>query len=334
MKSEWLRVELALALPAALEAVTYWGHQVGSGGVEVVDGSKGPTVVVHLPRGEQGRERLASLQQQLHRLTPIFGAPVLRGINVQPVAAVDWAEGWKQYYGPQPIGQSLVVVPTWLRASYTVPLGRYALYLDPGTAFGTGEHTTTRQALIMLERALAEPRRRVVDVGAGSGILAMAAARLGAAAVLALEIDPVAVAVAVENVAANGLADRITVVEADVAVVDRSTLAQWWPDANAGAVTAAPVAVGPGDAKTAGADGADNDGARADVVVSNILLDVLVQRAAPLAALVRPGGSLILAGVLTKEEQALRQAFTAQGMECVEALRDGEWLAARFQPSE
>src|SRR5690606_34605676 len=127
-----------------------------------------------------------------------------------------------------------VVVPTWLRSTYNNETGRQPIYLDPGMAFGTGEHTTTQQALQMLEEVVAPGCRRVLDVGTGSGILAVAAAHLGAQAVLALDIDPVAVAVARENIAFNELDNRINVAEADVASVEAAALARWWPDGDAG----------------------------------------------------------------------------------------------------
>lgn len=304
-----MKVRLHGVHPPAREAVTHWCHQFSAGGVELVEDEQGISIILYFPTGQAGEEQWAALQARLRALQGVFGAPVYESAVKKEVAPTDWAEAWKKFYGPLPVGRGLVIVPTWLQSSYENEMGRQPLFLDPGLAFGTGEHTTTQQALQMLEDAVAPGCPRVLDVGTGSGILAIAAARLGARAVLALDIDPVAVDVARENIAFNELDQRIAVEEADVAVVEPARLARWWPDG-------------------------DDQDPRADVVVSNILLPVLEERAAPLSALVRPGGSLILAGVLSKEQQRLERAFTAQGMACVETRRDGQWLAARFEPIE
>ncbi|HLS88165.1 MAG TPA: 50S ribosomal protein L11 methyltransferase [Sphingobacteriaceae bacterium] len=308
MSRGWLKVRLLGVHPPALEAVTHWCHQYSAGGVELAEDAGGTSVIIYFPAGPAGEEQWAALQDRLRSLAHVFGAPVYERAVREEVAPTDWAEAWKQFYGPLPVGRGLVIVPTWLRSTYRNETGRQPIYLDPGLAFGTGEHTTTQQALQMLEDAVAPGCPRVLDVGTGSGILAIAAARLGARAVLGLDIDPVAVAVARENIAFNQLDERIRVEQADVALVEPARLAPWWPD---------------GDAQDP----------RADVVVSNILLPVLVERAAPLSALVRPGGCLILAGVLSKEQERLERAFTVQGMACVETRRDGQWLAARFEPA-
>jgi ribosomal protein L11 methyltransferase len=114
----------------------------------------------------------------------------------------DWANAWKAYFKPTRVGERLVIIPSW--EEYTLQEGDVPLYLDPGMAFGTGTHPTTSLCLRRLE-TLVKPGARVLDVGTGSGILAIAAARLGAAEVLGIDIDPVAVRVAKENAERNGV---------------------------------------------------------------------------------------------------------------------------------
>src|SRR5690606_26457499 len=122
----------------------------------------------------------------------------------------DWANAWKEHYRVLRVGERIVVVPSWLE--YEAAPGDVVLQLDPGMAFGTGLHPTTQLCLRLLER-YARPGLRTLDIGTGSGILAIAAAKLGAGPILALDNDPVAVGVAAENTARNGVADLVSAAE-------------------------------------------------------------------------------------------------------------------------
>lgn len=133
-------------------------------------------------------------------------------ITVRFVAEEDWANAWKQYFKPQRVGQRIVVKPTW--EEYLPEPGDLILQIDPGMAFGTGLHATTRLCLRALE-AHVKPNALVADVGTGSGILAVGAALLGAARVIAVDNDPLAVRVAQENVAVNQVQEQVQVSEAD-----------------------------------------------------------------------------------------------------------------------
>ncbi|MFZ5826623.1 MAG: 50S ribosomal protein L11 methyltransferase [Bacillota bacterium] len=142
------------------------------------------------------------------RLQLEAGLDEIRGLGlgaIEParydwVQEEDWANAWKAYFKPARVGERLVVIPSW--EEYDLQEGDLPLYLDPGMAFGTGTHPTTALCLRWLER-LVRPGARVIDVGTGSGILAIAARRLGAGEVVAIDIDPVAVRVAGENAAQN-----------------------------------------------------------------------------------------------------------------------------------
>ena len=199
----------------------------------------------------------------------------------------DWAEAWKEHFHVERFGRSIVVVPSW--REYTPAPGDVVLALDPGMAFGTGQHETTRMCLEALEDAIA-PGARVLDVGCGSGILSLAAAGLGAAEVVALDVDPVCVRVTVENARRNGQDGRITVCE--------GTLGDHTPAIASGAF---------------------------DAVVANIIARVLVPMAPHLARALSPGGALIVSGVIAEREGEMCDALSAAGLATRSVRAMGDW---------
>jgi len=164
----------------------------------------------YLPVDDRPEGTLEALGEALGAL-PEAGIPdVSSEITLRFVEEADWANAWKQFFKPQRVGERIVVKPTW--ESWDAAPGDVVVPIDPGMAFGTGLHATTRLCLRALERHV-RPGVRVADVGAGSGILAIAAALLGAAAVAAVDIDPLAVRVARENVADAGVGGIVSVAE-------------------------------------------------------------------------------------------------------------------------
>jgi ribosomal protein L11 methyltransferase len=211
----------------------------------------------------------------------------------------DWQNAYKAYLQPWSTGP-LHWVPVWDKQGYAVPSGHVALYLDAGMAFGTGTHETTRlcaQALVGYAKDLSEQDKKqvcVVDAGCGSGILALSAARLGFEKVFAFDNDPMAVTVASENAAHNELTHKVGFAVADLQKGLKPAMA--------------------------------------DMLMANIQADVLCTFAAELIGALRPGGQLVLSGILVREHEAVWTTFVrqAQAMGCMlegKAYSMGEWAS-------
>ena len=210
--------------------------------------------------------------------------------TITALAERDWAEAWREHFRPLAVGRRFVVAPPW-----DVPPApdRIVLIIEPGRAFGTGHHGSTAGCLALLERALdAEWARAAIDLGTGSGILAIAAARLGVATILAVDDDPDAVAAAAANAERNGVAARMDCRLGDAAVVD-----------------AAP----------------------APLVLANLLAAAHVRLAARYRRLLAPGATLVLGGILDGEAEAIRDGLRAHGLVPADTLSIDGWSALGFR---
>ena len=236
-------------------------------------------------RGEKERETLEAVRAHLEQLRAQGGEVGTLALELTGVKDEDWSENWKKYYKPFRIGTHLVVRPTW--EAYEAAPGDLVIELDPGMAFGTGTHETTSMCMQLLEKHLQEGMR-VMDVGTGSGILAIAAARLGAREVLAIDIDPAAVKVARENIALNHVQDRVRAVEGDLC---------------------------------------KSEAMPCDLAVANIVADAIRMLAAPLTRHLKKGGLLICSGIIREREQDVLAAALAAGYAVADRLEKGEWVA-------
>lgn len=252
------------------------------------DASAPYEITVHLPDDAAAPAAIDATERALWHIQA-FGLRPVGELRVRSVDDADWEQAWKENYEPQRIGR-VVVVPSWI----SEPMGadEVELRLDPGMAFGTGLHPTTRGCLTLLQRLGPMPPA-VLDLGSGSGILALAALRLGAERAVCLDTDPVAVAATLANAAANGLDERVT--------------------AKLGTLSAEP------------------DGESYDLVLANVVAAVLVELATPLAAHTAMGGTLLASGIISERGGEVLAALTGAGFDVIDRLDDGEWVSLRLR---
>ena len=241
-------------------------------------------VRAYLPMDGSEGEKRQQVEQGLWHLGQI-GPHFVGELTTRQVAEEDWANAWKEYYHVLHLGARVVIKPSW--REYAPKPDEVVLELDPGMAFGTGLHPTTHMCLELLEQRV-QPGTRVLDVGTGSGILALAAARLGAASVLALDVSSVAVEAAQANARANGLEERVTV--------------------RLGSLEEA-------------------SGERYDLVVANIIARVIADLAPALVGALAPGGLLIASGIIDERLPLAEDALRAAGLAEIERVRDGDWFS-------
>ena len=248
-------------------------------------------VTFYLPEDDGGWHTLGQVRIALAALKKQHGeyAPLL--LTMENVADEDWENNWKAFYKPMEIGECLLVVPEWEQKE--VP-GRVKLILNPGLTFGTGSHATTRLCLTALDR-LIRGGEKVLDLGCGSGILSIAALRLGAERAFACDVDPTCVNVAYENAALNDVGrERYTVRAGDV-TADRALAAEFGGDY--------------------------------DVVVANIVADVIIALAPRVRPLLKAGGVFLCSGIIDDRADEVRQKLVDAGWEIAETNASEGWYS-------
>ncbi|MBQ9778329.1 MAG: 50S ribosomal protein L11 methyltransferase [Clostridia bacterium] len=244
-------------------------------------------VSVYLPADRPYSDTVAFLRERM-ATEGIDGKIELIGVNEE-----DWANSWKAYYKPLHIGNRMVIVPAWEK--YEPKENEIIVTMDPGMAFGTGTHETTRLVIELIER-LVTPGMRVLDVGCGSGILAICAAKLGAAECKAYDIDPVAVRVARENIEASGEKN----VTCDVSDLLRQV---------------------------------DLSGGKYDLICANIVADIIIRMAPDVGAYMKDDGILLASGIITERAEEVVSALEREGLVVKERLDDNGWCALVVQKS-
>jgi len=251
------------------------------------------TVRAYLPEDARLESSLLALAERIAALRHAGAALGAGTISHSFVADEDWAETWKAYIHTEKIGERIVVRPTW--EEYTPSADEIVIELDPGAAFGTGAHATTAMCLRWLEH-LVSPGMRVYDVGCGSGILAVAAAKLGAGEVIAMDYDPVAVSVAEENIRQNNV-HNVVACESDL---------------------------------LSACEGA----APAELITANIIADVIIRLFAQLDRHLAPGGTLLASGIIDDRIADVERAAREHGYTVLDMTCEKEWAAMIIRRSE
>ncbi|MCS6919133.1 MAG: 50S ribosomal protein L11 methyltransferase [Fimbriimonadales bacterium] len=282
--SEWLSIRV-VAPPPAWDAIAAVLIDSGCAGVELRE--QPYSVVAYLPQSEQGQ--LSVIEQQLQRL-PEYELPPIQKFEVQPVSEQNWHTAWRRYFRSRRFGARLRVQPS--RSRHKPAPDEILIQLDPGLAFGTGGHATTALCLELLE-GYVQRGMRVADVGAGTGILAIAAAKLGAREVIAIDDDALAVKIAQANIERNGVANCVQAHVGDGFHALQGTF---------------------------------------DLIVCNIISGFLIASAPQVPPLLRAGGVYIVSGTSGRNWRGgVRKAIESAGLQLEEARKRRTWVAAVFR---
>lgn len=239
------------------------------------------SISVFIPCEKSPTEAMAFIHDRMSD-SGIEGKIEVIGVNED-----DWANAWKAYYKPIRIGKHMVIVPAWEK--FEPKEDDIVVRMDPGMAFGTGTHETTRLVIELLEKYV-KKGDRMLDVGTGSGILAICASKLGARECKAYDIDPVAVRVARENVKDSGLSN----ITCDVSDLLR---------------------------------GVDRTGGTYDIITANIVADIIIRMSPDIGELMHDGTILVTSGIITERRDEVVDALTRNGLEIVEVREDNGWCA-------
>ena len=248
-------------------------------------GQDGVLIKTYIPEERNVLELIETVKARI-ALLPSFGLDIGEGsVSLSNVNESDWANEWKKYYKPTKVGKKIVVKPSW--EDYEKQEGDLIIELDPGMAFGTGTHETTSMCIRELENYVDETKT-VFDIGCGSGILAIAAAELGAKEVVAGDLDEVAVKVSKENCEINHVSDKVVVKHGSLfEVVD----------------------------------------SKADVIVANIIADIIKILAKDVSKFLKEDGVFISSGIILAKIDQVCEALEENGFEIVKVERVGEWSA-------
>jgi ribosomal protein L11 methyltransferase len=296
----WIEI-VVTAPPALSDGLENFLYELGTQGVsqeETLDSSfesaNGSTVELkaYLPETAEIHEQLDRLSRYLQSLAELFPDLDTPAFKTDRIVDPDWAEQWKKYFKPLRISNDIVIKPTWERYA---PLGRdIVIDIDPGMAFGTGQHPSTRMCITAMEELLRESKDidtwNALDVGTGTGILAICCAKLGIGSVVALDLDPKAVEIAGKNIVINRVEDRVEVLNRDVSMHTGEF----------------------------------------DLIVANLTSQALIHLRPHLGRMIKPGGFIILSGIINRDGGQVVTIYTTDDINLAGTRAEQEWLCYVF----
>ncbi|WP_352419847.1 50S ribosomal protein L11 methyltransferase [Proteiniborus sp.] len=303
---KWIEVQVKTTTEA-VETVSSILYEVGAGGLSIEDPNdiilyanneeswdyidpslfgqqyEGVIVKAYFPESEDLIDKIELIKQNVEKIPQYNLDKGLGEVTTSEVYEKDWAESWKKYYKPKKIGDRVVVKPSW--EDYEKEDNEIILELDPGMAFGTGTHETTIMCIRQLEKYI-DSRQTVFDVGCGSGILSVAAAKLGAEKVIAVDLDELAIKVSNENAKINHVKNIIDVRHGNLLDVVNE---------------------------------------KADIIVSNIIAEIIVVLTKDITKFLSKNGIFITSGIIHEKIDIVKEAMIAEGLEIIDTITLGEW---------
>ncbi|QXM06202.1 50S ribosomal protein L11 methyltransferase [Crassaminicella indica] len=310
---KWIEVKIKTTTEA-VEAVANILYDVGVGGVAIEDPNdpifkekqsgdwdyldesilqsdyEGAIVTGYLPESEDLLDKIELIKQNVEKIPQYNLDKGLGEVTTSEVYEEDWANAWKKYYKPKKIGDQVVIKPSW--EEYTPSLDEIVIELDPGMAFGTGTHETTMMCIQNLEKYVKDTST-VFDIGCGSGILSIVAAKLGAKKVIGVDLDEVAVEASKRNVLDNGVENIVTIKHGNLMDV---------------------------------IDG------QADIVVANIIADVIIYLSSFIGDFMKKDSIFIASGIILEKVDEVIAALEKNKMEIIDVNKKGEWAAIVSKP--
>lgn len=287
----WTQITITTSNEAS-EAVANYLFDMDAHGIELKEAANSTTShIAYFPIDDRIDARITKISSFLTKLPKYGIQPDPATIDINKIATEEWTEAWKSDYHPQKIGKHLLIIPTWQNIKQDD--ASILIRLDPGMAFGTGYHPTTRLSLRMLEDSL-EPNMQVADIGTGSGILAIAAVKLGAIQVDAIELDPTAIPIANANFKKNDVNKQINLYQGDgICVVNK----------------------------------------KYDLILGNILTKAILPIIPTCPPRMEPDGCVIFSGILESELEQVKEVMTENGMQCIQVMDESEddivWVAIK-----
>lgn len=304
---KWIEVQVKTTAEA-VETVSSILYEVGAGGLSIEDPNdiilyansdecwdyidssllgqqyEGVIVKAYFPESEDLIDKIELIKQNVEKIPQYNLDKGLGEVTTSEVYEKDWAEAWKKYYKPKKIGEKIVIKPSW--EDYEKEDDDIILELDPGMAFGTGTHETTIMCIRQLEKYI-KPGQTVFDVGCGSGILSIAAAKLGAERVIAVDLDELAIKVTNENAKINHVKNFIDVRHGNLLDVVSET---------------------------------------SDIIVANIIAEIIVILTKDITKFLKKGGMFITSGIIHEKVDMVKEAMIAEGLNIIDTITLGEWI--------